>query len=452
MAQVEIYKLRKTVPREIRECSAFDFMYRGTAPDPAHYTKEWEGQMHGTLPLTIPGRLMLETPKDYHGGDIKNGDIAVVNGTPFYFDKLEGSKFIELDTFDGSKVREALHVDYGWFVDIKGARPISYEIANVCLDINVPCGYLGTHSAGGAFSSVRPFLPGVSGEEYLNFLHPQFLMGDDAREFIESLAELLEAEPDKWSRIQSYLRERSPINLQDLQDAKAQYAPELLLPFAVRTLYKHIPIDADKWEIAYLADKIDFLDKEQLAIFNAVTHIGWQCSNVAEIINLAETLDCFELHPAHNEEIYGDFCLERDWGQCEAVINRLEKSEDPAEREVAKYISYLNRAADPTAYGYNAMKEEGGVFTPYGLLTTEGSGEPRTVYRGTQDLPAGYRTTQPTPETERDTATHAESAERIAPGDKPSVLAEIAEARIKPPDPRNKSDPAPSKKKSDPEH
>ena len=94
MAHVEIYKLKKTAPQQIRDYSVFDYMAQGVAPDPMHYVKEWAGEMHGTLPLTIPGRLMLEPPKDYYGGDIKNGDIAVVNGTAYYMDRLQGSKFI----------------------------------------------------------------------------------------------------------------------------------------------------------------------------------------------------------------------------------------------------------------------------------------------------------------------------------------------------------------------
>jgi len=453
MAQVEIYKLRKTVPYEIRKCSAFDFMHKGTAPNPAHYTKEWEGQMQGTLPLTIPGRLMLETPKDYHGGDIKNGDIAVVNGTPFYFDSPEGSKFIELDTFDGDSVREALHVDYGWFVDIQGARPISYDIANICHDIGVPCGYLGEHSASGVFNGNRPFLPGISGEEHLNFLHPQFLKLDEAREFIESLTELSDAEPDKWSRIQNYLRERSPIALQDLQDARAKFAPELLLPEVLRPIYRHIPVDADKLEIAYLAAKIEDLDAEQRSIFNAVTEMGWQCGSVAEIINLTETLDCFELHPALGEEMYGDFRIEYDWGGCVDVINRLEKSEDPEECALAKYVARLNRAFDAGMYGHHAVKEVDGVFTSHGMITTDGSGEPRTVYKDTQDIPAEFLQSIPAPKARENTNGNVRKEERTALGDKPSVLAEIAEARdaarSKSHEPREKTEQVPGKNKTD---
>jgi len=459
MAQVEIYKLRKTAPADIREYSIFDFMSKGTAPDPVHYIKEWDGQMPGTLPLSIPGWLMLNAPPDYHGGNIKNGDIAIVDGLPYYYDYEEGCKFIELDAFDTENIRQAVHAKYGWFVDVAGAEAISDNLAFICHEIGVPCGYLGKQSLGGIYNDHRPFLPGNAGEEHLNFLHPQFLKGNEARDFIELLTELSDVEVQQWMNVSRYLRERTPITLQDLQDAREKLAPELLLPEVIRPLYRYIPANADKSELAYLADKINGLDEEQRGIFNAVTHIGWQCGDVAEMINLTEPLDSFELHPAHNEEMYGEFRLERDGDECEAVISRLEKSEDPAEQSLAKHIRLLNRAVEAEAYGYHAAKDASGIFTPHGLLTTEGNGEPRDVYRGIHDLPPEYRTAPQTPETGRDTAAHAAPAEHkavpIAPDGKPSVLAEIAESREasrnKAPEPREKSTPTPSKKKSDPD-
>jgi hypothetical protein len=455
MAQVEIYKLRKTAPAEIKKYNLFEFMSRGKAPDPAHYVKEWAGQMHGTLPMTIPGRLMLDPPADYYGGGIKNGDIAVVDGQPFYYDKLEGSRFIEMDAFDTAGIRQAVHVKYGWFVDIKDAEAVSDNFAFLCNEISVPCGYLGEQSSKGVYNDRRPFLPGNNSEDYLHFLHPQFLKGNEARDFISLLTELSDTEVQQWINISNYLRERTPISLQDLQDAREQFAPVLLLPEVLRPLYKYIPADADKSELAYLVDKIGSLDEEQRSIFNAVTHIGWQCGSVAEIINLTETLDCFEIHPAINESMYGEFRLEFDWDECADVIGRLEKSEDPTERAITKYISLLNRTADADVYGHHAAKEEGGIFTPHGLLTISGSGEPREVYRGIQDLPAEYRTPASTLETGRDTSAQTALSEQTAPDDKPSVLAEIAESREvtrnKVLEPRNNSQPKQEKNKSDPD-
>jgi hypothetical protein len=324
---------------------------------------------------------MLDAPDGYQGGDISNGDIVAVDGQMFYFDKLEGCKFIELNAFDSADVRQAVHVQYGWFTDIKDAEVISYSIANACHDIDVPCGYLGDYSVGCAYNGNRPFLPGVSDEE--NFLHPNFIKGDDAQVFIKSLTELTDTEAQQWMKISKYLKERNPITLQDLQDAREKFAPELLLPEVIRPLHRYIPANADKSEIAYLADKVEGMDSEQRGIFNAATEIGWQCGSVAEIINLTENLDCFEIHPALNETMYGEFQLQQDWSKCEAIVERLQKSEDPAETALANHIAILNRAVDVGMYGHHAAKEIGGIFTSHGMLTTNGSGEPRDVYRGT---------------------------------------------------------------------
>ena len=132
--------------------------------------------------------------------------------------------------------------------------------------------------------------------------------------------------------------------MDDLKEARVQFAPELLLPEILRPLCKHIPADADKSELAYLADKIEGLDAEQRGIFNAATEVGLQCGSVTEIINLTENLDCFELQPALNEAMYGEFRIEADWSECEAVVERLQNSEDPAEQALAKHIALLNRS------------------------------------------------------------------------------------------------------------
>jgi hypothetical protein len=396
MAQVEIYKLRKTAPPNVRDYSVFDYMRHGKSPDPAHYIKEWAGRMHGALPLTIPGRLMLQTPENYHGGDIKNGDIAVVDGKPFFFDKLEGSKFVELDSFDSGSVRTARHFPYGWFVDIKGAEPLSDIQAFMCSDIGIPCGHLGEQSAGGVYNDKRPFLPSTASGEQSYFLHPQFLQGEEAREFIGLLTDL--SGTDRWHNIFDYLHERAPLTVQDLQDAREKFAPELFLPAELQPLHKLIPADADKVELDYLAAKIAGMSEKQQMIFDAVVEAGWYTYNIAEIINLTENLDCFDLEPAAtNESLYGAFRLENDYDICEMAIRRLEKSDDPADRFLAKHIALLTRCAEEEAYGYHAMKEDGGAFTKHGYIT-QGK-EIAVIYRGVQDIPAEYGVQQPaTPE------------------------------------------------------
>jgi hypothetical protein len=156
-------------------------------------------------------------------------------------------------------------------------------------------------------------------------------------------------------------------------------------------LAKHIPIDADQSELAYLSAKIIGMDDEQRNVFYAVIEGGLHYGgSVATFINITENLDCFDLESAAlDESMYGAFRLESDWDICEAAINRLEKSEDPSDRFLVKHIMLLNRCADDETYGHHAMKDDGGAFTSRGYIT---QGRPlEDKYRGLQDIPAECR-------------------------------------------------------------
>jgi hypothetical protein len=398
MAQVEIYKLRSTVSREIREHSVFDYMEKGTNPDPMNYVKEWAGEMHGTLPLTLSGQIMVEPPKGYHGGNLKYGDIAVVDGQPFYLDYLSGYKFVELDRFDADDVRMARHVQYGWFVDATDAEAISDNLVYICEEIGVPCGHLGEQKDTGVYNDQRPFLPGAADKNHSNFLHPQFLKGEEARALIELLTELSEAE--LWHDVADYLHKRAPITVRDLQDAREQYAPELLLPCALRPLSGYIPFDADKLELAYLAAKINGMNSEKRDTFYAVIETGRRCGSVAEIINLTENIGCFELQPGCSEDQYGDYLMGIEKDNTLEVFDRLNESKDEGERYFAQYVLRLEAHVDTKAFGRAAVEEENGVFTRHGYLTERDS-DFRDVYHGPEDIPAEYRSTpSPAPEHE----------------------------------------------------
>ena len=226
-------------------------------------------------------------------------------------------------------------------------------------------------------------------------------------------------------------------------------------PDELRFLTKHIPPDGDRAEIEYLAAKIQSMDAEQMKVFGAVVEAGMYCGSVAEIINTTENLDCFNLRPVLDEAEYGMRRIEQDYDDAWAAYNRLDASSDPADRALIKHITLLNRAADDTAYGHHAAKEEGGVFTKRGLITVES--QPRDVYRGVQDLSVEFRTSQAVADipNERTTGALSRIADKQTPDDKPSVLAQIAEHReaqrreLKKPQPRDA--PVAGKKKSEPE-
>ncbi|MCL2816417.1 MAG: antirestriction protein ArdA, partial [Oscillospiraceae bacterium] len=166
-------------------------------------------------------------------------------------------------------------------------------------------------------------------------------------------------------------------------------------PAELRSLSRYITPDADKSELAYLADIIAGMDGEQRRLFDTVAEGGWHCNNVTEIINMTQTLDCFTLQPAFNESEYGEYRLMRDWDESREAISRLEKSANADDRTLAKHITLLNRCADEETYGYHAMRDSGGVMTQHGFLVMDEV--PKEMYRGVQDLPSKYRADHETP-------------------------------------------------------
>ena len=62
-------------------------------------------------------------------------------------------------------------------------------------------------------------------------------------------------------------------------------------------------------ELNYLAAKLQGLDAEKSALFDAVLDAERHTGNVAEIINIAENLGNFDLQPAFDAKQYGEFCF-----------------------------------------------------------------------------------------------------------------------------------------------
>ena len=102
-------------------------------------------------------------------------------------------------------------------------------------------------------------------------------------------------------------------------------------------------------ELNYLASKLDEMDQSDYAKFQAAMEIGDYTSNLQEIINLTENLDCYEIYP--NIEDYDD--LGRYY---------LE------ELEVSKVPAHLQNYIDYEAYGRDVALEENGTFTDQGYV------------------------------------------------------------------------------------
>jgi hypothetical protein len=143
-------------------------------------------------------------------------------------------------------------------------------------------------------------------------------------------------------------------------------------------------------ELNYLAVKINGLDEESRKTFCGALAAGRHCRSLAEMINLTENLDRFDLRPEYSAETYGGFLLDADWDSHRETFNRILGSGNPKNRAFAEYIIKLEEYIDKAAYGRAAAKEENGVFTKYGYLTESGAGF-REVYRGPRDIPAEFR-------------------------------------------------------------
>ena len=456
MTHVEIYKLKKTVEPKVRDYGMFEFFGMVDGPLPKNYVKEFAGELsHGML-SDILGRTFVDPPEGYKGGPLEKGDIIVADSQAYFLDREPSGKFVFAHlNFDTSLIKDAIHVEYGKYVGMNDAVQIPRTFAIVCESLDIPIGYLGEPGYHGSDKGISSFDRSSSDQYAPCYLHPQFLKGEEGKEFISLLTEL--SSTDRWDEIAGHLRENYPVYTDDLKAARLQFAPELLLPESIRSLHKHIPADADQVEIAYLAAEVEALSAENRELFDAVTEVGLHCGSIAEIINLTKTLDCYELHHSLNEGMYGELMLESDWDCVFELVDRFEKSQDPNERVLAQYISHLNRAVDSTKYGQSVAKESGEHFTSLGMIRG-GIGEPRTVYCGIQDIPDDFRQSLPAPKAQETEINSTRMDERAAlgNGDKPSVLTEIAEhretVRNKPPKQVHyKSDIVTDKKKSDPD-
>ncbi|MCL2853369.1 MAG: hypothetical protein FWE20_10140, partial [Defluviitaleaceae bacterium] len=128
------------------------------------------------------------------------------------------------------------------------------------------------------------------------------------------------------------------------------------------------------------------IDMHLEAVLEAKRHIG----SIAEIINLTENLEKFEILPAFDARSYGEALAEIDADAHYMGIDALRNSGDKNLVDLVSYIEKLEKNLDHKAYGKSAMKEEDGVFTRNGYLLWEGA-EFITPYNGQQDIPVEYR-------------------------------------------------------------
>jgi hypothetical protein len=248
--------------------------------------------------------------------------------------------------------------------------------------LDIPIGAISEPDYHGSHKGETSFDKGVGKLLSTIYLHPQFLRGEEAQTFVGLLTEL--SAHYEWPRMKEILQDCYPVLQQDLEEVRALFAPEYLLPEVLRPFSKRIPIDSDKVEVAYLADKVLGMTDEEREKFEAVMEADSYCETLADVINTAANLDCFHLEAGVNAGDYGSFTIQNEG------FELAEKIESRGYPEVAGYIRLLEEHFDHTAYGKELAEQENGKFTSQGYLTQKQ--KIPVVYRGPEDLPAEYRT------------------------------------------------------------
>ena len=193
------------------------------------------------------------------------------------------------------------------------------------------------------------------------------------------------------SLFEAYITNRGKYNEGELVGETLKFPTS---PREVQALLKHIGVDGIRYEeffitsfdgdvlglydylgeyenldeLNHLACLLSELDQGELEKFEAALNIGTHTSSVADIINLAQNLDCFEFYP--------DIETEEDLG-------RYWAEDLPIPAELKDYFDY-------EAYGRDISINEGGHFAPGGYIV-QTSGDFKEYYHDTKDIPAGHK-------------------------------------------------------------
>jgi len=135
-------------------------------------------------------------------------------------------------------------------------------------------------------------------------------------------------------------------------------------------LHKHLGEYESINELNHLACLLSELDKEELAVFEAVMDSGEYTGSVKDLINLSQNLDSYSFYSdVHTEEDLGRMYLQ----ELEAV---------PVPEHLIDYIDY-------EAYGRDVRINEDGHLAPGGYVV--GGGSFVEHYHGIEDIPDEHR-------------------------------------------------------------
>lgn len=125
-------------------------------------------------------------------------------------------------------------------------------------------------------------------------------------------------------------------------------------------------------ELNYLASKLDDMTQDDYNRFCAAVSMGDHTSNIQDLINLTENLDCYD--------IYSDIGDDDDLGRY--YLEEVDASQVP---------DYLRNYIDYEAYGRDIRFSDGGEYTDFGYVRDSGSRFVEFYNGDRDDIPEEYR-------------------------------------------------------------
>ena len=216
---MRIYQLKP----EFAEDSHYREMFFINNVEPANYLRVWDGDIGSDDPEKIYGRFHLNPPENFHGRPLAPGDVLEIDNQ-FHFISQEANG-LELRGihFDPTDVKPALFVEYGYGIEAEGSNAFPARYAEKAKQLGIPIGINKMPDYHGSHKGEPDFGP-VSSDSRENpvYLHPQFLSGLQAREYISAFAALCER--INWDEIVGKLTPQIPLYYEDMIAAKEQYA------------------------------------------------------------------------------------------------------------------------------------------------------------------------------------------------------------------------------------
>ena len=171
--------------------------------------------------------------------------------------------------------------------------------------------------------------------------------------------------PTTTEEVQALLKRIGVDNIQYEEIFIADYGGDL--PELNACLGEYESID----ELNHLACLLSELDQGDLEKFEAVIDSGEHTSSVADLINLAQNLDCYEFYPGvEDDETLGRIYVE--------------------DMEAIDVPEHLLNYFDYEAYGRDIRINEDGHFAPGGYVLNNG-GKFIEHYHGIEDIPAEHK-------------------------------------------------------------